>query len=180
MKIAIIYASTEGQTRKIAHHVNETLEGEGHDVTLRHATDANDLRLAEYDGVILAASVHAGRFQTELVDFAKGRTSALNAVNSLFLPVSLGAAGDDETEWNALRQYVRTLAADTGWSPDRVEHVAGAFRFKEYDFFKYWAMRWFESNKDPSVPAGVDREYTDWDALDDALRDWTRASSAAS
>lgn len=180
MNIAIIYASTEGQTRKIAHHARDVLEGAGHSVTLRHATDANDLRIADYDGVILAASVHAGRFQPELVDFAKDHASALNAVKTLFLAVSLGAAGDDETEWNALRQYVETLADDTGWSAGKVEHVAGAFRFKEYDFFKYWAMRWFEAKREPSVPAGVDREYTDWDKLDETLRDWTRAGSAAS
>lgn len=180
MKIAIIYSSTEGQTRKIAHHAEDLLQGEGHSVTLRHATDASDLRLTEFDAVILAASVHAGKYQPELVGFAKDHVSALNKVPSMFLSVSLAAAGDDEAEWNELHRIAETLKADTGWSPGKVEHVAGAFKFTEYDFFRYWAMRWMESKRDPSAPAGEDREYTDWDKLDKTLRDWTRAQSAAS
>ena len=180
MKIAIIYASTEGQTRKIAHHAEDFLQGEGHSVTLRHATDAGDLRLGEFDAVILAASVHGGKYQAELVAYAKDHASALNQVASMFLSVSLGAAGDDAEEWSALRSYVDDLNSDTGWTPDQVEHVAGAFKFTEYDFFRYWAMRWMESKRDPSAPAGEDREYTDWDGLDKTLKDWTRAQSAAS
>lgn len=180
MKIAIIYASTEGQTRKIVHHARDVLQGEDHSVTLRHATDAGDLRLTEFDAVILAASVHAGKYQSELVAYAKDHASALNQVKSMFLSVSLGAAGDDEADWTALKSHVDDLRTDTGWSPDKVEHVAGAFKFTEYDFFRYWAMRWIESKKDPSAPAGEDREYTDWERLDKTLEDWTRAQSAGS
>ena len=180
MKIAIIYASTEGQTRKIVHHAEDLLLGEGHSVTLRHATDAGDLRLSEFDAVILAASVHAGAYQSELVAFAKDHASTLNEGASMFLSVSLGAAGDDDAEWTALRGYVEDLKTDTCWTPGKIEHVAGAFKFTEYDFFRYWAMRWMESKRDPSAPAGEDREYTDWDKLDKLLRDWTRAQTAAS
>lgn len=177
MKIAIIYASTEGQTRKIAHHAEELLQVEDHSVTLRHASDAGDLRLSESDAIILAASVHAATYQSELVAYAKEHASTLNEGASMYLSVSLGAAGNDDAEWTALRGYLDDLKTDTGWTPGKIEHVAGAFKFNEYNFFRYWAMRWMESKRDPSTPAGEDRVYTDWDEL---LRDWTRDQTAAS
>ena len=57
------------------------------------------------------------------------------------LSVSLSAAGTDAEDWAGIHKCVAQFEADTGWIPGRVEHVAGAFRFSEYDFFRAWAMR---------------------------------------
>jgi hypothetical protein len=48
-----------------------------------------------------------------------------------------------------------------------VHHIAGAFRFAEYDFFKRWAMRliaWEKGIERESV--GSDLELTDWPAVE--------------
>jgi menaquinone-dependent protoporphyrinogen oxidase len=60
-----------------------------------------------------------------------------------------------------------------------VEHVAGAFRFREYDFFRYWAMRWIASARDEAVRPGRDKEYTDWGKLDAAVDDWLASVTGA-
>jgi menaquinone-dependent protoporphyrinogen oxidase len=178
MKILIVYATTEGQTRKIARHVLDALAGAGHAAELIAAEEAGGLDPAGFDAAVVAGSVHGGRFQKELVDWARAEARRLSEVPTLFLPVSLTAAGKDAQEWEGLRGCVARFAAETGWTPARVEHVAGAFRFSEYDFFKSWAMRWIAAQRDETVRPGEDREYTDWAALEAVLRDWTAGLAA--
>jgi menaquinone-dependent protoporphyrinogen oxidase len=99
-------------------------------------------------------------------------------VPTLFLSVSLSAAGKDAGDWEGLGVCVERFVRETGWTPARVEHVAGAFRFSEYDFFKSWAMRWIAAERDDEVKAGEDKEYTDWEALGALLKDWTAGLAA--
>ncbi len=179
MKIAVIYASTEGQTRKIALRAMSTLQHEDHSVALIHANDAGALELSEFEAALLAGSVHLGKHQPELVDFAKDHASALNAMPTMFLSVSLAAASDDETDLADLGTYGDRFVSETGWKPGRIKYVAGAFKFTEYDFFKYWAMRWIKARNDPSTSSDESYEYTDWDDLDEALRDWMHDAATA-
>jgi menaquinone-dependent protoporphyrinogen oxidase len=172
MKILVIYASTEGQTRKIAHFAFDHLASKGHSVALLAASDAKTIDPQEFDAVLLGASVHAGQYQKEFTELVTEKAKTLEGVKTLFLSVSLAAAGKDPEDWQQLANIVNRMTETTGWHPGRVEHVAGAFRFSDYDFFKYWAMRWIESQKDRSGRAGEDREYTDWNALRGLLDDW--------
>lgn len=172
MRIAIIYATTEGQTRKIARFAADHLNGAGHMVELVPAADAEDLDLSRFDAAVLAGSVHISRYQAELVDFTKAQAGALAAMKTLFLSVSLAAAGDDRDDWKGLDECVAQFADATGWTPGHVEHVAGAFRFTQYDFFRSWAMRWIAAQKGQEVDRAADKEYTDWQALADCLDDW--------
>ena len=177
MQIGIIFSTTEGQTRKIMQFAFDWLNESGHSVAMIEAKDAEGIDLSRYDALVLAASVHVGHFQKEMVEFAKTHRKVLNCVPTLFLSVSLAAAGDDAKDWEELGHIVDRFAKETGFSPKRVEQVAGAVKFAEYDFFKYWAMRWIESQKGFEGEVGTDREYTDWDALEDTLRDWTKKVS---
>jgi menaquinone-dependent protoporphyrinogen oxidase len=178
MKILIVYATTEGQTRKVARYVFDWLAGAGHAAELIAAAEAEGLDPADFDGVVVAGSVHGGRYQAELVSWAKGAARELGQVPALFLSVSLSAAGEDAGDWEGLRGCVDRFVQETGWAPARVEHVAGAFRFSEYDFFKSWAMRWIAAKRDDTVTPGEDKEYTDWEALAAVLRDWTAGLGA--
>ncbi|MDU8911102.1 flavodoxin domain-containing protein [Aestuariicoccus sp. MJ-SS9] len=172
MRILIAYATTEGQTRKICRHCADRLIDRGHSVELLPVDEDGGLDLQRFDAAILAGSVHMERVQPALVAFAKTHSQALARIRTLYLQVSLAAAGNDYEEWSGLRRIARRLAAETGWAPGRTEHVAGAFRFTEYDFFKSWAMRWIAAQHDRKVDPHKDTEFTDWEALDRVLDDW--------
>jgi len=171
VKILICYASTEGQTRKIARFCADRLFDLGHAVELLPATDATDL--PDCDAAILAGSVHVGRLQEALAEVATAHADRLNACPTLLLQVSLAAAGDDAEDRADLERIAGEFVRATGWTPGAVHHVAGAFRFTEYDFFKSWAMRWIAARKGQQVDPARDREYTDWAALDALMRDWS-------
>lgn len=172
MYLLIAYATTDGQTRKIARFAADRLVGLGHAVELLNVEDAEGLDLSHFDGAILAGSLHAGGFQKALVRYATGAAAELALMPTLFLAVSLSAAGNDPEDWAGLRRCLAEFEAETGWTPGRVENVAGAFRFSEYDFFRAWAMRRIADQKGEAVEAGKDKEYTDWAALVLALDGW--------
>ncbi|MCB1491005.1 MAG: hypothetical protein KDJ77_04265 [Rhodobiaceae bacterium] len=165
MDILIVYGTTEGQTRKIVRFLTDRFRGAGHAVTEADAADGLATTISDFDRVILAASVHAGRYQSSIVHLARANHDALTARRAVFLSISLTAASDDVEERQGLEECVEKFAHETGWTPNHVEHVAGAFRFTQYDFFKGLVMRSIAARHNIKVARGADLELTDWDAL---------------
>jgi menaquinone-dependent protoporphyrinogen oxidase len=179
MPVLILYATTEGQTEKIARFAADHLQKAGQTVDLIPLAGTKTVDLARYDRVILMASVHAGRYQGVFCDFVTAQRTALAQLPTLFLSVSLSAASDDSEDLDGIAACVDKMIAETGWTPGEVRHVAGAFRFTQYDFLKSWAMRWIAAKKDPQAGQGGDTEYTDWDALCRLLDAWITVPARA-
>lgn len=178
MKIFIFYGTTEGQARKIVEFVAAKLKAYGDVVSLVDATaSAGNIDLRDYDAAILAASVHAGQYQGPVIHFARANHAWLNQMPSAFISVSLSAAGTDPEDLKGIATCAEKFKTDTGWSNGEVHHVAGAFRFTEYDFFKRWLMKLIAWEKGVKVDPGKDLELTNWDALS-ALVDAFRARIA--
>lgn len=172
MTILILYATTEGQTHKIARRAAAHLTLRGKAAQVLHVGDAADVDLAAFDGLILAASVHAGSYQPEFTEFVTREKARLDGIRHVFLSVSLSAASTEDEDREGIAAVVAHMTRDTGWTPQAVWHVAGAFRFTKYDFLKAWAMRWIAARRDPGAPRSADTEYTDWQQLYDDLDAW--------
>ena len=166
MAVLVSYATSEGQTRKIARRVADRLADSGQAVELLPLADADDIDLERFDRVILAASIHMGHYQRALTDFAAKHAEGLHARPTLFLSVSLAAAGHDADDWKGAERILEDLKAATGWTPGRVEQIAGAYRPSKYDMFRRFVMRRILAAKDPGADLDNDKEYTDWRALD--------------
>jgi len=165
MKILMLYATTEGQTRKIAEFVAAKLKSYGDTVALHDATAADGIDLRDFDAAILAASLHAGHYQQPLIHFARANSTWLNQLPSAFISVSLSAAGTDPEELKGIATCAGLFLNETGWTNAEVHHVAGAFRFAEYDYFKRWVMKLIAWEKSVKVEPGKDLELTNWDKL---------------
>ncbi len=173
MKLLAAYASTDGHTRKICRFAADWCVDQGHAVELLPLAAADDIDLKRFDGVILAASVHIGHYQKALTEFCAEHADTLPALPSLFLSVSLAAAGHEADDWQGLEKILADFTSATGWTPGRVEQVAGAYKPSEYDIFRRYVMRRILAKKDPAADPGADIEYTDWAALEAVLADWT-------
>jgi len=177
MTILIAYATTDGHTRKIARFCADHLSAR-HSVELLNLDDSEGLDLSRFQGIILAGSVHVHNFQRPLVAFAKANAAILQAKPSLFLAVSLSAAGKDADDLQGLRDCHTALEAETGWVPGTSADVAGAFRFTEYDYFKAWMMKRIAVKKGQEVDENADREFTDWAALARLVDQWAAGQFA--
>ncbi|MCR9109853.1 flavodoxin domain-containing protein [Marivita sp. XM-24bin2] len=177
MKLFIGYASTEGQTQKIARHIADYLVDHGHSVELMALADAGPIALSRFDAAILGASVHVGHYQKVLSEFADTYADGLNAMPTMFLSVSLAAAGHDAEDWRALDTIISDVSDATGRTPGKVLQVAGAYTPSQYDVFRRFVMRRIIAAKDPEADLDWDKEYTDWEALDAETDGWLSQAS---
>ena len=171
-RVLIAYATNEGQTARIAGTLAKQTEANGH---LTKVLDLGDTTtppdLARYDGIVVAASVHAGKHQESAQRFVSEHRSALDAGTTAFLSVSLSAVAK-ETEGQArAEEQIRLFLEATRWKPDFVEALGGAFRYS--GFSRPWRAiirlsqrlfrRQLEQQGWPDMTR--DQEFTDWEAL---------------
>lgn len=165
MHVIVIYATVEGQTRKIARHIAGTVQSLGHDVTVFDAADLGDLDLGLADAVIAAAPVHIGKFPASFVQWVADHAAELNDRRTAFVSVSLGAASQFDAERREIAAIADEFHAETGWHPSGLHHAAGALRYTKYDFLKRLLMRHIAAKEGGDVDTSEDHEYTDWEAL---------------
>lgn len=164
MRILLVYGTTEGQTRKVAGFVADQLTQRGHQARVVNAIEdaASVVDPREFDAVIVAASVHAGRYQSALIHFVTEHLAAIGERPNAFLSVSLAAAGGDQEDIEGLERCLAAFTQQTGWTPRRIHHVAGAFRYTSYDFLKRWALKYIAYRKGAPTDTSRDYELTDW------------------
>ena len=180
MRLLLLYGTTEGQTRKVARFVAEHLEQLGHQTLLINAMDVAASRAADtVDGVIIAASLHVGHYQSPVIHFVREHLSDISARPNAFISVSLAAASHDEDDIEGLKKCITEFSHQTGWMPQRIHHVAGAFRYTSYDFLKRWAMKYIAYRKGAPTDTSRDYELTDWDDLGRFADDFGKACSDA-
>ncbi|MDZ7757978.1 flavodoxin domain-containing protein [Rhodohalobacter sp.] len=171
MKLMIVYGSTEGQTRRISEFLRDESEIAGHVPTLFDAMvtpPAPDP--SEFDAVLIAASLHGGKYQVTVKDFVQKYHGNLNQMNSCFLSVSLTAATDEPESWKELKQHTEDFLLETGWKPKFIEQIAGALLYTQYDYFKRFIMRMISRRSGGDTDTTQDHEYTDWDQVRGVIR----------
>jgi menaquinone-dependent protoporphyrinogen oxidase len=162
----VVYASTHGHTAKIAARLAEAMRGEGRAVDVREVAQAADATPGRYRLVVIAGSLHKEHHQKELAEWVTERREALGGVPTLFISVSLSAAGDSEESRTATQRCIDAFCAQTGWDPERTERIAGALQYREYDLFTRQLMRLLMKHMGHPTDASHDYDYTDWDAVD--------------
>jgi menaquinone-dependent protoporphyrinogen oxidase len=176
-RIGVLYATREGHSRKIAERVGQILERRGMQadvVNVRKESAAIDL--SRYHGVLLAASLHGGKYESEMVAFVKTNHKKLNALPSAFLPVSLSEAGAElpsaSTEARSIaaagvQKTIYLFCAYTGWHPEHVKPIAGALMYSKYNVLLRWVMKRIAKKSGGDTDTSRDYDYTNWAALEE-------------
>jgi menaquinone-dependent protoporphyrinogen oxidase len=172
----ILYATREGHTRRIAEHLAATIRARGHMAdTVDAAHLPPEFSLASYQAAIVAASVHVGRHEPEIVSFVKRHKAGLEQIPAVFLSVSLTetTAEDPHAPPEAraraaadVDRMIRSFLEETGWRPDKVRPVAGALMYSKYNFLVRFIMRRIAARAGGDTDTSRDHVYTDWEALD--------------
>jgi menaquinone-dependent protoporphyrinogen oxidase len=161
--VVVPYGTTEGQTAKIADVIADVVRDLGHEADCIDITDLGDTVPDHYDAVILGASIHMGKHDKHVVEFARGNRDTLQRLPSAFFSVSLAAHGDVEEA----QGYVDRFEDDTGWHPDQVALFGGALPYTHYGFIKRHMMHKIVGDKPGDLGLDISRDYvyTEWDAV---------------
>ena len=131
MEILVIYASVEGQTRKIADWIAGLIKDEGHGARVYDTENAKSpLSFDGIDKVVLAAPVHERRHPKSFESLIKSVGDKLDALPTMLISVSLKAAFPEGME--EARDYLTEMEMRTGFRPDVEELAAGAVRSSSY------------------------------------------------
>jgi menaquinone-dependent protoporphyrinogen oxidase len=189
MRAVIFYATREGQTRRIAEHIATELRRHTHEVELY---DVNTVSVSidwpPYDWACVAASVHAGHHEPEMIAFVKRHRQALERLGAAFLSVTLSEAGAEDIRAPMERreraaadaqQMIDVFLQETGWRPERALPVAGALAYSRYNFLIRFVMKRIARKAGAPTDTSRDYEFTDWSKLDSFIRELTLAVDGA-
>jgi len=162
-RVLVLYASTHGQTGRIAARIAETI---GPAAELRSIDTASTLAPWEYDAVVVGASVHAGHYQKAVLKWVRANAAALSRMPSAFFSVCLAAADDTEEARASSQHYIDEALEATGWQPRLVTGFAGALQYREYDVFTRLLIKLISKHEGHPTDTSRDHDFTDWDAVE--------------
>ena len=179
LRVLILYGTSEGHTRRIAHAIAESLVVQGIATDLIQAGKLDAL-LDRYDGIIVAASVHAGRYQKAVEQWVRAHQHEFGHRPMAFVSVCLAVLQQSDPKVQAdLQGIVQRFETTTGWRPPVVKHVAGALLYTRYNIFKRWIMKRIVAKAGGDTDVSRDFEYTDWADLRAFAGDFRRRLLAA-
>lgn len=159
MKTLILYLSHDGQTKKIAHFLAEQIaNSQVADLT------QSAVNLADFDRIVIGASIRYGHFNKQLYQFIKKQTALLNDKNTAFFGVNLTARkeGKDTPETNI---YIRKFLQRISWQPKLVAVFAGALRYPHYHWFDRIMIQFIMKLTKGETDSTKEIEYTNWNKV---------------
>lgn len=177
-RVLLCYASSEGQTRKIAARLKDRLCDGGHEVILRDLRATPQAQPIEPCGaVVLGASVHYETHPGLVKRFVRAHRDQLTRIPSTFFSVSLSAGGLGPKGVRTAERYVARFLRACRWHPTRVALFGGALLYTRYSWWKRLLLKVIVGLGGGETDTSRDHEYTDWGAVD-RLADNVVASSA--
>jgi menaquinone-dependent protoporphyrinogen oxidase len=170
--VPVFYATTEGQTRRIAERLASILHDHGFDSrAIDLATgDASHVDWTHVHGVVVGASLHVGTHQKVADKFVRLHAADLNNVPSAFFSVSLSAASRNPEEVEAARRLASEFPVSRGWTPAIIASVAGRLAYREYGFFIRLVMKRIARKEGAPTDTSRDYELTNWEDVEKLAR----------
>ena len=163
-RVLVAFGTTDGHTSKVAHRVGEWLHACSHVVDVVNVAQVSP-DPTRYDAVVVAASVHAGKYQRAVTRWVQRNSVALNEQPTAFLSVCLGVLQRDLAVDRDLEKIVDRFLTFTSWQPLETRVVAGALKYTQYNWLKRFLMRRIVRQAHGDTDTSRDYEYTDWEDL---------------
>lgn len=163
-RILVLYGTTDGQTAKIAGALGNTLRTHGFEVDVVEA-DRDAPAPDVYEGIIVAASLHAGAYQRSVRRWVRTHAHVLNGKPTAFLPVCLAVLERNPKVQQDLLGIIDRFLSSAGWRPGITRPVPGALLYTRYNPVKRWMMKRIVRKAGGDTDTSRDYEYTDWNDL---------------
>jgi menaquinone-dependent protoporphyrinogen oxidase len=186
MKGVVFYATREGHTRRIAEHVADNLQARQIEVDVYDVNTIHEpINWSMYVIACVAASVHLGHHEHEMVAFVTKHRVELERLDAAFLSVTLSQAGAEDPLASEVRRkeaaadahrMVDAFVQETRWRPGHVLSVAGALAYSQYNFVIRFVMKRIAQKAGASTDVSRDYVFTNWQRLDQFVNDLVDAA----
>jgi menaquinone-dependent protoporphyrinogen oxidase len=180
-RVGVFFATREGHTKRIAEWIAADLRALDFEVDLLPVRRLSPFSLNNYSAAALAASVHAGSHEKEMIQFVKEHRSELERITTAFLSVTLSEASAEMQDKTAIERAQFVLDVDkmlgkffneTEWRPTLAKPVAGALLYTQYGFLVRLIMRRIARKAGAATDTSRDYVYTDWVGLNKFVNDF--------
>jgi menaquinone-dependent protoporphyrinogen oxidase len=155
----IVYASKDGQTKKIAEYIAAEIRGSKKSADIFNAESIpQDVSPANYKVCVVGGSVHLHHFSKDL-------------------SVCLGAAQDDKKVQQDEKSIVETFLTETGWKPKAWTIFAGALSYSKYNWMIKIIMQYIARRVSGDTDTSKDYEYTNWNLVRSFVKNKVLAAS---
>ena len=159
----------------------DAIRGDGNDVALHDSKEVEMQTLTGPFDAIIVGGCRRRRpsGQPPRVREAKPGASRPRALGVLFRQ-PLPLADPDPESMGDARAAAEKFTEQTGWHPARVELVAGALVFTQYNFFTRHLMKLIAKHHGRTeLDTSRDYDFTDWDAVERFAREFARSPALA-
>lgn len=164
MKTLMLFSTRDGQTREIAAYLCSQLSELDVETAMVDLNRTDNVDWAQYDRVIIGASIRYGHFHPALDRFVKKHAAALQAIPSAFFAVNL-VARKPEKRSPQTNSYTRKFLLRSPWQPDTCSVFAGALRYPRYGWFDRFMIRLIMKMTGGETDTSKEVVYTDWDQV---------------
>lgn len=166
-RLLIVFATSYGQTRRIADRISGVLEEHGIEVDIIDAKERKPfIHSSKWDAVVVGASIIARGHQPAIREFIARNLDDLNKMPSAFFSVCASAGSVHEKSREAAQTLRADFLADVGWRPSLDVSFAGAINFTEYNWLLRFYMKYASRLNGGSTDTSRDHEYTDWNQVE--------------
>lgn len=173
-RVAILYATWDGQTRRIALYLADRLRESGLQVIVAPVARVDlDFHPRQFDLIILGGAVRMWRYRRELYDFAERWRDELRRTPTTFYSVSASASSERRRARRKNRACIDRFCGRAAFVPSRIATFAGALRYTRYPLWLRPFMKLAAFVDGAPTDTSRDHELTDWSQVDATARELT-------
>ena len=161
MKTLILFSTRDGQTREIASYLASELKEQGVYADVVNLNRTEEIPWADYDRVVIGASIRYGHFHPALDRFVKKHLDTLNSLPGAFYSVNL-VARKPEKRTPQTNSYTRKFLLNSPWQPELCAVFAGALRYPRYSWYDRFMIRLIMKMTGGETDTRKEVVYTDW------------------
>lgn len=161
MKTLILFSTRDGQTREIAFYLASELKEQGVYADVVNLNRTEEIQWADYDRVVIGASIRYGHFHPALDRFVKKHLETLKSLPGAFYSVNL-VARKPEKRTPQTNSYTRKFLLNSPWQPELSAVFAGALRYPRYSWYDRVMIRLIMKMTGGETDTRKEVVYTDW------------------
>jgi menaquinone-dependent protoporphyrinogen oxidase len=186
--VLVLYATREGQSKRVAQRISGALDARGvpsgvEDLDAHpHRVDPN-----QFTAVVLVGSVHFGRHAPSLRSYILANRTALDAVPTTLVSISMSEAIAHYTEATReqrvaararAHEVVDAFCAETRFRPAHIQLLGGGLPYTKLGFVTRHLVRLAAARQGGPTDTSRDHDLTAWSVIDSIADQVARAVGA--